>query len=261
MKVKALLTAGKAFVKANGPWLATGFGLAVAFVAGVRAVQKTSEATASIEEKKEEKGEDLTVVETVQATWRYYLPSLILFIFACCLVIGGQKATTRRAAAFATAYSLSEEALKEYRAAAKEVLGEKKEAEVHAKAAENSVKKDPPPPGFVMVGGKGNQLCKDEFSGHYFWSNSEHIWSVMNEITHQCGYNEFTYLWNYYHDVGVYDAMECKYANELGWEQNTKLEPEFSCALGTGEYENIPVLVVGFSKRPDHPKDSWGNYL
>ncbi len=261
MKVKTLLTAGKAFVKANGPWLAVGFGLAAAFVAGVRAVQKTPEAVKNIEEKKEEKGEDLTVVETVKATWQCYLPSLIIFVLACCLIIGGQKATARRAAAFATAYSLSEEALKEYRTAAKEVLGEKKEAEVHAKAAENSVKKDPPPPGFVMVGGKGNQLCKDEFSGHYFWSNSEHIWRVMNEITHQCGYSDFVYLNEYYYQAGVYDGLECKYAKELGWPQNTKLEPEFSCALGSGEYENIPVLVVGFNKRPDHPKDSWGNYL
>ena len=143
----------------------------------------------------------------------------------------------------------------------KEVLGEKKEAEIHAKAAENSVKKDPPPPGFVMVGGKGNQLCKDEFSGHYFWSNSEQIWKVMNEITHQCGYNEFTYLYNYYYEAGVYDAIECKYVNELGWPQNTKLEPEFSCALGSGEYENIPVLVVGFNKRPDHPKNAWDEYM
>lgn len=261
MKVKALLAAGKAFIASNGPWIATGLGLAAAFVAGVRAVRKTPEAVKKVEEKKEEKGEDLTVTETVKVTWKYYLPSIIMFVVACALVIGGHKATTRRAAALATAYSLSEETLKEYREAAKEVLGEKKEAEVHAKAAENSVKKNPPPPGFVMVGGKGNQVCKDEFSGHYFHSNSEQIWRVMNEITHQCGANEFTTLYEYYYEAGVYDAMECDYAQAIGWPQGTKLEPEFSCCLGSGEYENIPVLVVGFKTRPDHPKNAWGEYV
>ena len=69
MKLKGLLTAAKIFVMGHGPQIATGIGVALAFAAGVKAVKETPKAVERIEEKKkEEKVEELTVVETVKET-------------------------------------------------------------------------------------------------------------------------------------------------------------------------------------------------
>ena len=89
---------------AKGPQIATGIGIGIMLLAGVRAVKKTPEAVKLIEKKKEEEHKDeLTPIETVEATWKCYILPIIMFIIACVLIIGGQRVSTRRALAAATA--------------------------------------------------------------------------------------------------------------------------------------------------------------
>ena len=98
-----------------GPQIATGIGIGLALLAGIKAVEKTPEAIKLIEKKKEEEHKDeLTPMETVEATWKCYILPIIMFIIACVLIIGGQRVSTRRALAAATACSLYETQLKNH---------------------------------------------------------------------------------------------------------------------------------------------------
>lgn len=250
MKASTMLKIIRAALVTHGPAIATGFGIACAAFAAVKAVKDTPKAMKILEEKKEEEGtEDLSTVEVVKATWKCYLPSVIIFLLAVVTIIGGHQATTRRAAAFATAYSLSEEARKEYQAAAKAVLGDGKEQEIRDKVAQDKIDKNPPRQDTVVPTGVGNVLCFDALSSRYFMSTRDRIEKVVAELNQEMtnGYQEWLSVNDYYAAIG----LERTVAGELlGWNVKTQIYPDIRYASGTGDYEGVPCLIVGFGVSP-----------
>ena len=264
MKPKALMKAVKAFVVGHGPQIATGIGIAVAFAAGVKAVKETPKAVELIEKKKkEENKEELTVVETVQTTWKCYAIPVIMFVISACTIVGAQRATARKAAAFATAYQLSEQMLQEYKDAAKEIVGEKKAGEIQDQAAIQQVQHKPPAQSTIIVTGKGNQLCLDSLSNHYFYSNAEHIrQDFKRAITDKFADDvamDFIELTEWYYQVGLREAYDMELSDEIGWNRSDSPQITFTSTVGTGDYEDIPILVVNYSTRP-HPDKNNPNY-
>lgn len=272
MKPKALLKVAKTWVIGHGPQIATGIGIALAFAAGVKAVKETPKAVKAIEEKKEEKKkeentEELTVVETVQTTWKYYAMPVGMFLASAILIIGAQRATARKAAAFATAYQLSEQMLQEYKDAAKEVVGEKKAKDIQDQAAIQQVQKNPPVANNIIITGKGNQLCLDALSNHYFYSNAEHIRQDANRVITQAFADnvEFVPLSDWYYQINLREAMDMELLKDasdtFGWNKSDgQVEPVFTSTLGTGEFENIPILVVSFNTVPHPDKNDVGRW-
>lgn len=268
MKAKALLRAAKVFMFSHGAQIATGLGIGIAFAAGVKAVKETPKAVQLVEEKKEEKkqetgNDELTIVETVQTTWKCYLPSVVMFILAAVLIIGAQRVTARRAAAFATAYQLSEQMLQEYKDAAKEIVGERKANEIQDQAAIQQVKHNPPVPGNIIVTGKGKFLCLDSLSNHYFYSNAEHIRQdfeqAVTKIFAKDPSTDFIGVTDWYYQCNLREAYDMDLSKEVGWNRSDDVYLKFTSTMGTGEFEDIPILVVNYSVRP-HPDKNNPNY-
>ena len=250
MKASTMFKFVEAALTTHGPAIATGFGIACAAFAAVKAVKETPKAMKILEEKKEEEGVDnLTPVQIVKATWKCYLPSVIIFLLAVVTTIGGHQVTTRRAAAFATAYSLSEEARKEYQAAAKAVLGDGKEQEIRDKVAQDKLDRNPLRQDAVVPTGVGNVLCFDALSGRPFMSTRDRIEKVVVKLNQEMmnGYQEWISVNDYYSAIGLSptDAGDL-----LGWNVKTQIDPDFRYASGTGDYEGVPCLIVGFNVSP-----------
>lgn len=260
MKAKAFLKAGRTWLVGHGPQLATGFGIAMGFLAGVTAVKATPKAIKKLEEKEEEKGEPLTLTEKVKTAGPCYIPSTVMFTLGSGFIIAGHHATARKAAAFATAYSLSEQMLQEYKAAAKEIVGEAKEKEITDKVAVQQVQNNPPAPQMVFVTGKGKQICLDSLSQHYFCSNSEHIQQAVKRLNDRfVGAEDFIPLSDWYYENNIVDAMNMEIANDIGFNRDDgPIDVTFTSTLGTGEFENIPILVVSFNQRPKPCKNTFG---
>ena len=234
------------------PQIATGVGLGLALVAGVRAVQKTPEAVKLIERKKEEKKDELTVTETVKTVWRCYLPSVIIFIVACVLIIGGQRISTRRAVAAATACSLYETQLKQYQEAAKEVLGDKKEAEIRTQMARNEVTSRPPlSTDDIVSTGRGNALFYDELSKRYFWSDPAYVDKIFQNLNFQLLDEMYVSLNDYWDALGLPTTNP---GNLICWCVNDgKIDPSFDVILvASGPYEGYPCKVIGFYCEPEY---------
>ena len=241
--------------------VATGTGIAIGIAAGIRAAKKAPEALENIEKKKKElHKEELTITEKVEATWKCYLPSVIMYGVSTGLIIYGHGATARRAAAFATAYSISQQTLQEYKDAAKEIVGEKKAEEISDKATIRQMEKNPPVPNTVFVTGKGKQLCCDLISQHYFYSNAEEIRQAAEALNKQFGFagvNLIT-LKEWYYQINCREGIDMEISDELSWiRDDGPIEVRFTCILGTGEFENIPILGVGFAKNPTVHEDNY----
>ena len=116
----------------HSPEILTGVGIAGMITAGIMAVKATPRALdllAEIHEKEEELELDKKEVskEIVTKVAPVYIPSILVSVLSATCLISATSVNCRRTAALATAYSLSENALKEYQEKVIETFGEKKE--------------------------------------------------------------------------------------------------------------------------------------
>ena len=118
------------FVK-NAPTILTVTGIGGMVTTVVLAVKATPRALEILEErKKEEQKDKLTAGETIQATWKCYVPAAITGVLSTTCLILANSENVKRNTALAAAYKLSETALHEYKTKVRETLGEEKEKEI-----------------------------------------------------------------------------------------------------------------------------------
>ena len=201
----------------HSPEILTGLGVTGMFASVIISIQATPKAMKSIEEKKKELNkEKLTVGETIEACWKYYIPTAVTLATSTACVIGANSVNTRRNAALAAAYSISETALTEYRDKIKEVLGENKEKDVRADIARDKVVASPPSQNTIIVTGKGDTLFMEAITGQYFRSDIEKIRRIENDLNREMrssmtmSFNDVLCAFGIRHNHKTYD--------HIGWD-------------------------------------------
>ena len=230
----------------RSPEILTGIGIAGMITTTVLAVTATPKALKQIEEKqKEEQVDHLTPVETVKTAWKPYIPAAVTGTVSVACLIGASSVSARRNAVLATAYSLSETALKEYREKVIETVGEKKEEVIRDKVAKERIEKNPVKNQEVIVTEKGNTLCYDVISGRYFKSDIEKIRKVENYLNKKMIDERYVSLNDFYYELG----LKCtSLGNDLGWNINDGLiNLNFSSQLTEDEE---PCLVIDYNIAP-----------
>ena len=156
----------KTSIKKHSPEILTGIGIAGMITTTVMAVRATPKALILIEERKEEIGvNQLEAVDLIKTTWMCYVPAALTGTLSIACLIGASSVNVRRNAALATAYTLSESALKDYQEKVIEMFGEKKNEAVKDAIAKDKVEKNPVVTREVIITEKGNTLCYDAVSG------------------------------------------------------------------------------------------------
>ena len=213
----------------------------------ILAVRATPKALELIEEQKEEESVDeLSSFEVVKVAWKPYIPAMVTCIASTACLIGASSVNTKRNAALATAYKLSETALSEYRDKVVETIGEKKERIVRDKVAEERVKKNPVSKNEVIVTGNGKTLCFDPISGRYFMCSIETIKKAENTLNKQMLHDISGYvsLNEFYDELGL---DHTSVGNDLGWNTNQLIDIDFSSQLNdNGE----PSVVLDYLVAP-----------
>jgi len=177
------LNNAKMTVSKHSPEILTGIGIAGMFTTTILAVKATPKALLMIDEVKEQENLDqLTPVETVKATWKCYIPAATVGIVSTVCLIGAVSVSSRRYAALATAYKISETAYNEYREKVVETIGEKKEEAVKDAINKDRIEKNPVTNNEVIVTGTGKTLCYDHLSSRYFESDIDKIKRAENEL-------------------------------------------------------------------------------
>ena len=156
-------------IKKHSPEILTGIGIAGMLTAIVTSVRATPKALKLIEEKKKElQVNKLKTIDIVKPSWKCYIPSAGISVVSISCIIGASAVNTRRNAALATAYSLSESALKLYKEKVIETIGEKEEQKVRDAVSKEHVERRPIEKNEVVITERGNTLCLDVLSGRYF---------------------------------------------------------------------------------------------
>lgn len=251
-KITNFINTSKSFVKKHSPEILTGVGVAGMITTTVLAVKATPKAIRLLDEAKDEKGDELTVVETVKAAWKPYIPAVVTGVASVSCIIGASRINAKRNAALATAYTISERALVRYRDKVIETIGEKKEKEIKEKIAQDEIDKNPVSNNQVYITSKGNTLCMDFISGRYFMSDIDTIKNAVNEINREMTYDHYVSLNTFYSKIGL-DHIKNGY--DLGWNlDNGLVELEFT-PLFTEKME--PCVGIDYSISPKYDYDKF----
>lgn len=246
----------------HSPEILTGIGIAGMVTATVLAVRATPKALILIEEEKRRinaellaeamKNEEencarvnkLKPMELVRVTWLCYMPTVVTGVFSVACLIGASSVNIRRNAALATAYSLSESALKEYQEKVIETIGEKKEQEIRDSVAKDKLKRDPVVNNEVIITGYGESLCYDSIA-KYFKCDIEKIRRAENVLNKRLISEMYVSLNDFYCEIGVRPS---ELGDELGWNIDDGLiDFNFSSQLTEN---GIPCLVIGYRIAP-----------
>lgn len=248
-------TFGRSFLfscKKHAPEILTGIGIAGVFTSFGMVVYATPKALKKVEEAKTEKEEEypeeeFTRIDVIKAAWTCYIPAGITCLAAVTCIISASAVNAKRNAALATAYTLSETALKEYQSKVTEKIGEKKEREIRDEIVADKVKKKKPDKTRRIQAGKGNTLCFDMYTGREFYSSMEELKQGEIEANFQLIHENRISLNEYYYAIGL-DGV--KGGRDVGWEMtstNQGIEVQYSSVLNSmGE----PRLAIDFKIMP-----------
>lgn len=246
MNVSKILSSVRTSVVKHSPEILTGIGIAGMVAASVMAVRATPKALKLIEDKKAEmKTEKLASIETVKTTWKCYIPAIVTGGVSVACLIGANSVNIQRNAALATAYALSESALKEYQEKVVETIGEKKEQSIKDAIAKDKLEQNPVTSREVIITDKGNTLCFDAVSGRYFKSDIEKLRKAINELNRRMRDEMYISLNEFYYEIGL---SGISIGDDIGWNIDSGyIEPDFSSQLAE---DGTPCLVIGYRVKP-----------
>ena len=250
-----LVKSVRAVATKHSPEILTGLGIAGMITTTVLAVQATPKAIRLIEEFKEEvyiEDEKIRPIDAIKVAWKPYIPAAVTGIASVACLIGASSVSTRRNAALATAYKLSETAFSEYRDKVVETIGEKKENAVKDKIAEDVVKKKPVEKSEVIITEKGKTLFFDYMSGRYFESDIDTVKKAENLINKQMLHDTFGYasLNDFYDELGLEHIGT---GNDIGWNVHNLVDLYFSSQISS---DGRPAIVISHNNRPNYGFDS-----
>lgn len=235
----------------HSPEILTGIGIAGMITTTIMAVKATPKALDLLAEVKDDHAEDtdkkaygkdiLTKVAPV------YIPSLIIGGLSTSCLIWASSVNYKRNAALATAYALSESALKEYQEKVVETIGRKKEEEVRAAVVKDRVDRDHSENREVFITGSGETLCYDPLSDRFFSCNPEKIKRVENRLNREMRYEMYVTLNEFYDEIGLHHT---DLGESFGWTiDNGYIDIEF---VANKTPDDKPYLALQYDVKPDY---------
>lgn len=248
------ISARRTIIK-NSPAILTGIGVLGVFSTVYGAIDATPKAMQILEERRAEELDineefnDFTRWEMFQAVWKCYIPTFISGTITVIAIISANSVNQRRNAALIGLYSLSENALKEYKNKVIETIGEKKGQEIKDGIAKDRIIKNPVRDTEIINTGHGDTLCYEVLSGRYFRSDIEHIRRSLTEASIKLMTEMFMSLNEIYSEL---DLPTIGVGDMMGWNiDDGSIKPEFSSQLTEND---IPCLVLDFEMMPRYIK-------
>ena len=230
----------------NSPALLTALAVTGTVATAVLSARAAYLATWLVDQEAQERSfarESFDLKDKAALTWKLYVPAVGSGAATIACIIGAHQVGSRRTAALAAAYSLSEKALTEYREKIVEKLGEKKEQALRDEISQDRVTRNPVEEREVIIL-SGDQLCYDSYSGRYFQSNMEAVKKAMNDLNYRIISDNYASLTDFYNLLGLESTSV---SDEVGWNVDKLLEISFTSTLAT---DGRPAICLDYRVEP-----------
>lgn len=271
MNVKNIFAAVKRGAVKHSPAILLVMGIGGMLTSVIWAVKETPKALEAIEEKKKEVYKDggadintsnlaLTPKQTIQTTWRYYLPSVIIFAASTACLIGGHTVSARRNAALASMYALTETTLRQYKDAITEHVEPEVKEKIEETVAQKQVQRAPDPRDcYVYNINPDGVLFLEPITGQAFRSDKETIRAAANDIKQDMlndGFAGTATLEDFLDKLGLNIPSDVK--RQIGWNigGNCLDDISFSAQIAAN---GDPCLVIRYDKPPIYNYDKWSD--
>lgn len=254
-KPRQFAKAAGALLEKNAPEFLMITGLTGMVMAVISAVEETPRALQIVEDhKKELEKEELTKTEVVKMTWKCYVPSAIIFTLSAACIISGDRIRLKRSAALAAVCKIAENTLTDYKKAAVETVGEKKESQIQERFIDNRLKENPPRDSSVIFTGKGSSLCCDAIYNQHFNSDVESIRTAVNNINEYMLNHDHASLNDFYDELNI---PHIQVGDEIGWDilKDGQLRVDFKAKILP---DGRPCVVMQYMVPPHYGFDRYG---
>lgn len=188
----------------HSPEILTGLGIAGMISATVMAVKETPKVldiVSEIKEKDLDKKEETK--EIVMKAGPIYIPTIVTTGVSIACIIGASSIHLKRNAALATAYSISKNALDEYKAKVIDTIGQKKERQIQDSIVKDHMDKTPVTNTEVYIAGEGTTLFYDDYSGRYFTQDLGKMEKIENMLNKRLWSEMWISLNEFYYEIGL----------------------------------------------------------
>ena len=241
-----LLNKSRVFVKRNSATILTCVGAAGVIATTITAVKATPKAMILLEKAKEEKGEELTKVETVKIAAPVYIPTIVIGVSTIACIFGANMLNKKHQASLMSAYALVDSGYKDYRKKIDELYGEEAGTQVRAELAKDKYKENP-----VQVS-DGNQLYYDMYSGQYFESTPFEVQKAEYELNKTLMMDDGVYLNDWYRELGI-DQLEHGY--DFGWSTGANMDAYWQTWIDFHHEkvvmdDGLECIIISFAQEP-----------
>lgn len=232
----------------NSPLILTGIGVAGTITTAVLTGKAAFESAYILRDEEDLRtrsgAQAVDVREKIELVWKLYIPAVGVGATTIACIVGSNRIGTRRAAALAAAYSVSEKAFVEYKEKVIEKIGESKEQKVRDEIAQDRVNAKPVETSKVIVTGTGDVLCYEAFTDRYFESSMDKIEKAVNKINSQLNNDQYASLSDFYRLLKLPLTSQ---SEEVGWNADNLLEMNYSTTIAA---DGRPCISIDYNVIP-----------
>lgn len=246
-------------VKKYLPEVFTGIGIGGIFGTAAFAIEGTIKSVRDYDEAKKQLGRDLTIKETISLCWRNYIRAGVTAVSSAACIIASDVTHTKRYAAVATAWAMSDSALRDLTAKIPEIVGEEKAQDIRNAVAQETLNKMEEPPekektskaplnyvSDALVVEDDRVLCCDLRFKRYFYSSEREIKDAEDEFNRRLSVEGDLSLNDFYTLLHMSPATG---ADDLGWNSAVDgyLDIRFGSAVAPG---GKPCITIDYFVGP-----------
>lgn len=243
----------KLFVSRNGSTILTCVGGVGLVATAVLTAKATPKAMTRVENARDEKGSELTKVETVIAAAPAYIPPIITGIATLTCMFGANALNKRQQASLVSAYALLDNSYKEYKKKVAELYGEGSNENVKAEIAKDKYEESSIKPA------DGMKLFYDDFSGRLFESTIEKVQEAEYNINRDLSMHGYATLNEFYAYLGL---VPIDGGDDLGWSAGMNFDYYWQEWIDFGHHKTTMgddlecIMITMFSE----PTLGWEEY-
>lgn len=241
------------FLKKNASTILTCIGGVGVIATTVLAVKATPKALELIKEAEEEKGEKLTVIETVSVAGKVYIPAAITGASTVACIFGANVLNKRKQASLISGYALIDSAFKDYKNKVEELYGKGTNDIVKGEIAKDIYEEED------LDIEDDKQLFYDEYSRRYFQSTIEDVQRAEYRLNRDINMRGWFELNEFYE---LLDIPPLKGGEGLGWSEGGNLDRYWQGWVDFTHKkvemdDGLECYIVTFFQEPYHEYDEY----